>query len=168
MIIKKAGAIVTIGLRGARKGRGRGSAARVRRRGHLHCRGQGKGLGTISLISSALGLLTELIVTLRPKERLNAVTVERQRIYGQELGDCLVPLRSTQTSIRSSDSQVKQTFLASVIVEKCSGCGICAQICPAGAMTIMDSLAIVAHTRCTGCGQCAAECPQEALVLRKA
>ncbi|MBU0718897.1 MAG: 4Fe-4S binding protein [Planctomycetes bacterium] len=58
-------------------------------------------------------------------------------------------------------------MVAAVDAEKCTGCGLCVEVCPAKAITV-DKVASIASDRCTGCGNCVTECPQEAIALRKA
>lgn len=48
--------------------------------------------------------------------------------------------------------------------DTCIGCGACVDVCPAGALSLVDGLA-VADDRCTACGACLPECPVEALAL---
>jgi len=45
---------------------------------------------------------------------------------------------------------------------KCTGCGICADICPEGAIHVND-VAVIDEAVCNGCGACVAECPNQAL-----
>jgi ferredoxin len=54
---------------------------------------------------------------------------------------------------------------AFVDAQKCVGCGICQDVCPAGAITV-DEYARVEKQICIGCGHCVQECPQQALSLR--
>ncbi len=52
-----------------------------------------------------------------------------------------------------------------IIDEKaCIGCGACVDICPFGALTLLDDVA-VANDNCTACGACIPECPVDALSL---
>lgn len=56
---------------------------------------------------------------------------------------------------------------ARVDVEKCVGCGICREVCPAGAITVDEYARVETHL-CTGCGLCVQECPKQALSLKQA
>ncbi|WP_300458144.1 glycyl-radical enzyme activating protein [Desulfobacula sp.] len=49
--------------------------------------------------------------------------------------------------------------------EKCTGCGNCLEVCPAGAIQIFEDKSTTDRTRCEGSGKCAAACPQEARLL---
>jgi uncharacterized Fe-S center protein len=42
--------------------------------------------------------------------------------------------------------------------DKCTGCGTCADWCPADAITIAGEHAVIDHETCIGCGECVAVC----------
>ena len=48
--------------------------------------------------------------------------------------------------------------------EECIGCGACVDVCPFGALKLVDDIA-VADDKCTACGACLDVCPVEALSL---
>ncbi|OQA89493.1 MAG: NADH-quinone oxidoreductase subunit I [Elusimicrobia bacterium ADurb.Bin231] len=54
---------------------------------------------------------------------------------------------------------------AVVEIEKCTACGICADVCPQQAITI-DNVANINLSKCTGCGACVAACPNGAISLQ--
>lgn len=59
---------------------------------------------------------------------------------------------------------VKQ--LHSVDSEICNGDGLCVEVCPHGALELVEGIATTVESRaefCIGCGQCVAVCPTEAL-----
>ena len=45
--------------------------------------------------------------------------------------------------------------------ERCTGCGRCADVCPEGAISLADGLALTDTEKCTLCGACADVCFQE-------
>ncbi|MHC5053529.1 MAG: nitroreductase family protein [Planctomycetota bacterium] len=47
--------------------------------------------------------------------------------------------------------------------ERCTGCGLCVKVCPAGTLTMEDGRAAVTGASSMGCGQCAAVCPPGAV-----
>jgi ferredoxin len=46
----------------------------------------------------------------------------------------------------------------------CTGCGICASVCPNEAIVIKQT-AVIDPERCCGCGACVQECPRQAIRL---
>lgn len=50
-----------------------------------------------------------------------------------------------------------------VDTEKCTGCKICIEKCPVGAISIEDRKAKINMEECIHCGTCHSVCPQEAI-----
>lgn len=46
--------------------------------------------------------------------------------------------------------------------ERCTGCGICVQACPRGAVVIKDGKSVNDRTKCAACGVCVKVCPSGA------
>ncbi|MGV9103846.1 MAG: DUF362 domain-containing protein [Promethearchaeia archaeon] len=67
-------------------------------------------------------------------------------------------LTAQQTSIETGRFQ-----RPTVDPPKCVGCGICAENCPAGAISIVDGKAQIEYSRCKNCGVCISICPQNAI-----
>jgi len=53
---------------------------------------------------------------------------------------------------------------AKVDVDKCTGCGTCAEVCPVEAIKV-DDYAVVDEDECVDCGTCVDECPEGAITL---
>jgi nitroreductase/NAD-dependent dihydropyrimidine dehydrogenase PreA subunit len=51
------------------------------------------------------------------------------------------------------------------MMKRCTGCGLCAGVCPAFVFEMTDDKALVVRGDwCIGCGQCGAVCPEEAIL----
>lgn len=46
----------------------------------------------------------------------------------------------------------------------CIGCGICAKVCEAGAITIVDGLPVFDYDKCTNCRKCVEKCPSKCIL----
>ena len=49
--------------------------------------------------------------------------------------------------------------------EKCTGCGMCVEVCPLEAIRLVENVAVVDEQACTECGLCMDECPNDAIRL---
>jgi len=54
----------------------------------------------------------------------------------------------------------------SVSPELCTGCGNCVPVCPFGAISLEEGLAVIGDA-CTLCGACESECPFDAIIIRE-
>lgn len=49
-------------------------------------------------------------------------------------------------------------------MELCDGCGICIEVCPNGALTVVNNKVVFApKDDCDYCGECESTCPQGAI-----
>ena len=48
--------------------------------------------------------------------------------------------------------------------DRCLGCGLCADSCPRGAISLLRGQAKIDQTRCNSCRLCLEACPQGAIV----
>ena len=76
----------------------------------------------------------------------------------------LLEQQKQQLDQRITQLESGHKAVAVVDFEKCTGCGICADVCPVSAIKV-EGHAIVNTDACTGCAVCIAQCPQNAIVL---
>jgi NAD-dependent dihydropyrimidine dehydrogenase PreA subunit len=56
--------------------------------------------------------------------------------------------------------------IITIDLEKCDGCGICANACPEGALQVIDGKArLVGDLLCDGLGACLSSCPEDAIKI---
>ncbi|MCL5808345.1 MAG: nitroreductase family protein [Deltaproteobacteria bacterium] len=49
--------------------------------------------------------------------------------------------------------------------DKCTGCGLCINVCPSGTISLQKDKAVVTGDRSLSCGHCAAVCPADAITV---
>lgn len=65
----------------------------------------------------------------------------------------------------AAEEQLLSPETASLLEERCSGCHLCLEVCPAEALVRLENKVAVLQAACLGCGTCAAACPTGALDL---
>jgi formate hydrogenlyase subunit 6/NADH:ubiquinone oxidoreductase subunit I len=62
---------------------------------------------------------------------------------------------------------MQEWLLPTIDLERCTMCGLCAERCPAEAVTMTDAGPLITRERaCTYCGTCEVVCPADAIVLQ--
>jgi len=147
------------GGRGMGKGMGRGGGmGRGMGRGGGMGRGMGMGAAMgmpagVPPVSPAAGFPQDAGGQI-PEQELAALKQQAQQLEQQK----------QQINRRINELETAQNLVAVVLTEKCTGCGICVDVCPAGAIEVNEQ-AVVNAEACTGCAACVSECPNEAIIL---
>lgn len=76
---------------------------------------------------------------------------------------CCLPLNTMARHERSAGKPSR--YIASQKLERCTGCGDCAAVCPMGAYEIINGKAVFDDDKCIGCGLCVDRCKKSALHL---
>lgn len=73
----------------------------------------------------------------------------------------MIPYSALKKSIVECSSHDKGKGVKDACDVGCIGCGVCKKQCEAGAIEIVNNLAVIDYEKCTGCGKCAAKCPRK-------
>ncbi|MHA1378658.1 MAG: hydrogenase iron-sulfur subunit [Candidatus Helarchaeota archaeon] len=132
-------------------------------------------LGTVDICKN-LGLLTtEDSFVKEDHLKLRPINTSVRGIYaaGTALGPKDIAESVSQAS--GAASKVEEILrkgiieippeIAFIYPEKCTGCGLCIEVCPYHAIEKINNVIYVKPLICTGCGACVPECPEDALDL---
>jgi len=154
------------GGRGMGKGMGRGGGmGRGIGRGSGMGRGMGRGGGMG--MGAAMGMPTGIPPSSPPAgfpQGTEAQMTPKQELAALKQQAELLEQQKQQLNRRITQLESGRKAVAVVDSGKCAGCGICADVCPAGAIEVNEQ-AVVNDEACTGCAVCVSECPNEAIIL---
>ena len=116
--------------------------------------GMGRGMGMGMPSTGPAASLPENAELQNPEQEL-AVLKQQAEILEQQ---------KQQLNQRMSQLESGRKAVAVIDSEKCTGCGICVDVCPVNAIEVNQE-AVVNDETCTGCAACVSECPNEAIVI---
>jgi len=146
------------GMGGGRgMGRGGGMGRGMGRGG-----GMGRGMGMAAPMGVPAGMPSTGPATGFPEDA-GLQNPEQELAFLKQQGE-LLEQQKLQLNKRIGELESGRKAVAVVDFEKCTGCGICEDMCPVSAIKV-EGHAIVNPDMCTGCAVCVAQCPQNAIIL---
>ncbi len=94
-----------------------------------------------------------------------AQTLAERGIAPVLLSDCDVEAPNAHLYLNPAFSaeEVVNHFIPRVDLERCTGCGVCAEVCQFNAILVFKGVPKVFPSLCHGCGSCTLQCPAEAI-----
>lgn len=68
-------------------------------------------------------------------------------------------------SCRATKQVQHSSLKPGIVAKKCTACGCCISICPAGAISFKDERAFIDEAACLGCGECLCACKFDAVSI---
>lgn len=113
--------------------------------------------------------------------KLGEADLEKIEIKGERLQDVLIPDFKLTSTAHAAMKKIPRfiyppfQYLARKLVkvypavmgEKCTGCGVCANNCPAGAITLTANKANIDHNKCISCYCCQELCSFKAIEIKR-
>ena len=123
---------------------------------------------------SSDGFLMEAHPKLRPAETaIDGIVLAGCAQFPKDIPDTVAQAGNAAVvaaGIVSKDTIEIPPLNAEVNLVECTGCGLCEESCPYGAIRLVETeegpKAEVAAVACHGCGVCAASCPEKAIDMR--
>lgn len=99
------------------------------------------------------------------KREISAYMDSKRFASIEEMKGVIFPKLITFDEAISTYAQTRGKVVASVNLEKCTGCGSCEDLCNWDALKVTDERLDILTENCEGCGVCVCACPEEALRL---
>jgi heterodisulfide reductase subunit A len=129
--------------------------------------------GLLKVSASKEGFFQEAHVKLRPLDfASDGIYLAGAARYPRGVSESILDAMGAamRASIPMNRGYVESEGIVSVIdLENCSRCGVCAKVCPYGAVEMVEAtdggkdVPKVIEAICKGCGTCAAECPKDCI-----
>lgn len=133
-------------------------------------RGAGRGRGTALGGGGMAGAMEEAFPqgagAMSQATPASLSTNDELAVLKQQAEEMVRQTQGIHERIRQLEQQRQaKAAMAKVDAEKCTGCGICVNVCPVEAISLDRGVAVVDEGTCTACGLCVNECPNGALAL---